>query len=70
MFCLDVSSQGYVADLKGSYVPVFRMVGSILVLGAAILVGVFCIKKSDTPSTKREIHFWEEFVVVEKCSVV
>ncbi|XP_068714624.1 monocarboxylate transporter 13-like isoform X1 [Montipora foliosa] len=61
---------GYVADLKGSYVPVFRMVGSILVLGAAILVGVFCIKKSDTPSTKREIHFWEEFVVVEKCSVV
>lgn len=46
------------------------MVGSILVVGGAILLGNFFVKKSDTLNTKQDSQFWEEFVIVEKCSVV
>lgn len=61
---------GLVADFKGSYVPVYHMVGSILVVGGAILLGNFFVKKSDALNTKQDSQFWEEFVIVEKCSVV
>lgn len=63
-------SSGFVADVKGSYVPVFHMVGAILLTGAAILIGVVCVKRSDKLETKEEITIWEALVVVEKCSVV
>ncbi|XP_078342332.1 monocarboxylate transporter 4-like [Oculina patagonica] len=61
---------GLVADLKGSYVPVFNMVGAIMVIGAAMLFAVSCIKKPEKLSTKEEVAVWESLIVVEKCSVV
>ena len=50
--------------------PVYHMVGSFLVFGGAILLGNFFVKKSDTLNTKQDLQFWEELVIVEKCSVV
>lgn len=71
LICFVLAPKGFVADLTGSYVPVFHMVGAIYLTGAAILTGVFCVKKlDDKPSLKKEITVWESLIVVEKCSVV
>ena len=59
-----------VADISGSYVPVFHMVGAIMLVGAALLLAVSCIKNPDKLRTEQETDFWEIFLVVEKCSVV
>ncbi|KAJ7335982.1 hypothetical protein OS493_013348 [Desmophyllum pertusum] len=61
---------GLVADITGSYVPVFHMVGAIVMVGAAMLFAVSCVKKPDTLGTKEDVTAWELLVVVEKCSVV
>lgn len=67
---LFVLSSGLVADISGSYVPVFHMVGAIMSVGAALLLAVSCIKNPDKLRTEQEIDIWEMLLVVEKCSVV
>ena len=62
--------KGLVADITGSYVPVFHMVGAIVMVGAAMLFAISRVKKPDTLSTKEDVTAWELLVVVEKCSVV
>ena len=59
-----------VADISGSYVPVFHMVGTIMLVGAALLLAVSCIKNPDKLRTEQETDLWEMLLVVEKCSVV
>lgn len=61
---------GLVADISGSYVPVFHMVGAIMLVGAALLLAVSCIKNPDKLRTEQETDLWEMLLVVEKCSVV
>jgi len=46
------------------------MVGGVILTGAVMQLGVFCVKKSDKLDTKEEITIFESLVVVEKCSVV
>lgn len=62
--------KGLVADLKGSYDPVFYMAGAIMILGSAILLTVSCVKKPVTLTSNEDVRDWESLVVVEKCSVV
>ena len=70
-FCVwVVSPKGFVADIQGSYVPVFHMVGGVILAGAVMQLGVFCVKRSDKLDTKEEMTIFESLVVVEKCSVV
>lgn len=63
---------GLVADIKGSYTPVFYMVGAIMLAGAVIIFVVSCIKKPapEKSNEKEEVTQWESLIVVEKCSVV
>jgi len=61
---------GLVADLQGSYDPVFYMAGAIMIFATAILLTVSCVKKSKTLTSKEEVKVWESLLVVEKCSVV
>ena len=51
--------KGLVADITGSYVPVFNMVGGITMVGAAILLVVSCIKKPNNLNTKEEMTVLE-----------
>ena len=64
--------KGLVADLKGSYDPVFNMAGAIMIVATAMLMTVSCVKKPDheTLTSKEEVKVWESLHVVEKCSVV
>lgn len=64
--------KGLVADIKGSYTPVFYMVGAIMLAGAVIIFVVSCIKKPapEKSNEKEEVTQWESLIVVEKCSVV
>lgn len=61
---------GLVADLQGSYGPVFYMTGAIMIVATTILLTVSCVKESDTLTSKEEVKVWEPLLVVEKCSVV
>lgn len=61
---------GLVADLKGSYDPVFYMAGAIMILGSVILLTVSCVKKPVTLTSNEDVRDWESLLVVEKCSVV
>ena len=71
MFFVCLFLKGLVADIKGSYVPVFNMVGAIMMVGAAMLLAVSCAKKPEKMSAKEDVTaVWESLVVVEKCSVV
>ena len=56
--------------MTGSYVPVFRMVGVILVLGAAILSSVSFAKKCGNRSKKEEIKFCKTVDSAERGPVV
>ena len=62
--------KGLVADLQGSYGPVFYMTGAIMIAATSILLTVSCVKKSETYTSKEEVKVWESLLVVEKCSVV
>ena len=62
--------KGLIADLEGSYGPVFYMAGAIMIVATAILLTVSCVKKSVTMTSKEEVKVWESLLVVEKCSVV
>lgn len=63
---------GLVADIEGSYTPVFYMVGAIMLAGSAIMFAVSCKRKPPPEKLveKEEVTLWESLIVVEKCSVV
>lgn len=46
------------------------MVGTIMMVGTAMLLVVSCVKKSEALTSKEEVKVWESLLVVEKCSVV
>lgn len=64
--------KGLLADIEGSYNPVFYMVGAIMLAGSAIMFAVSCKRKLPPEKLveKEEVTLWESLIVVEKCSVV
>ena len=67
---LCVSPSGFVADIEGSYTPVFYMVGTLALVGAIMMLPLRCLNNPDELSPTYDSTVLGSLIVVEKCSVV